>query len=259
MLMLVSPAKSLDESPRPKALAFSQGAFMSQAAQLIEQVRQLAPVDLSQLMHISDDLAQLNFDRNQAWLTPDAEDGVSKQAVLMFKGDVYQGLDAGSLQAADFDYAQAHLRILSGLYGLLRPLDLMRPYRLEMGTKLANAQGKDLYAFWGTQLTEALNAELAKAGKPIVNLASNEYFKAVKPKLLDSDVITPIFKDLKSGQYKIVSFYAKKARGLMVRYAIDHKVEQVEDLKYFDYAGYQFAPALSSEKDWVFTRDQLPE
>jgi cytoplasmic iron level regulating protein YaaA (DUF328/UPF0246 family) len=256
MLMLISPAKSLDETPRPEKLFASESAFLAQAQTLMRQLRELDPAALSSLMHISDDLAQLNFERNQAWLKPTSNDGVSKQALLMFKGDVYQGLDASTLDQAGLDYAQAHVRILSGLYGLLRPLDLMRPYRLEMGTRFANEKGKDLYAFWGDQITECLNQTFEEAGKPIVNLASNEYFKAVKAKNLNSDVVTPIFKDLKSGQYKIVSFYAKKARGLMVRYAIDKQVEQVEDLKYFDYAGYRFAPALSNEKDWVFTRDQ---
>lgn len=255
MLMLISPAKALDESPRSADVTFTQAEFLTQSAELMQVVKPLTPMDLSQLMHISDDLAQLNFDRNQAWCQPTENDGVSKQAVFMFKGDVYQGLDAGSLDKKGLDYAQTHLRILSGLYGLLKPLDLMRPYRLEMGTKLANPKGKDLYAFWGESLTQMLNKTLKSAGKPIVNLASNEYFKAIKPKLLDTPIVTPIFKDLKKGEYKIISFYAKKARGLMVRYAIDHQIENAEDLKYFDYAGYKFAPQLSSEKDWVFTRD----
>lgn len=255
MLMLISPAKALDESPRRADVAYSQADFLAQSAELMQVVKPLEPKDLSHLMHISDDLAQLNFDRNQAWCQPTEDDGVSKQALFMFKGDVYQGLDASSLKQKGLDYAQTHLRILSGLYGLLRPLDLMRPYRLEMGTKLANPKGKDLYAFWGESLTQTLNQTLKNAGKPIVNLASNEYFKAIKPKLLDAPVVTPIFKDLKKGEYKIISFYAKKARGLMVRYAIDQQIENAEDLKYFDYAGYKFAPQLSSEKDWVFTRD----
>lgn len=255
MLMLISPAKALDESARPVDVDFTQADFLSQSAELMQVVKPLEPRDLSQLMHISDDLAQLNFDRNQAWRKPTDSDEVSKQAIFMFKGDVYQGLDAASLDNKGLAYAQTHLRILSGLYGLLKPLDLMRPYRLEMGTKLANPKGKDLYAFWGESLTQSLNKTLTQACKPVVNLASNEYFKAVKPKLLDAPVVTPIFKDLKKGEYKIISFYAKKARGLMVRYAIDHKIENAEDLKYFDYAGYKFAPQLSSEKDWVFTRD----
>lgn len=257
MLMLISPAKSLDETPRNPDLNFTNFDFLPQASELIEVLKPLGPVDLSQLMKISDDLASLNYDRNQAWLEPTAADGISKQALLMFKGDVYQGLDAQTLQAEDLLYAQNHLRILSGLYGLLRPMDLMRPYRLEMGTKLANPKGKNLYYFWGTKITDKLNETLQTAGKPIVNLASNEYFKAVKPKLLTTDVITPIFKDKKNGEYKIISFYAKKARGLMVRYAIDNKVEQVEDLKYFDYEGYKFAPEASSASDWVFLREEV--
>jgi cytoplasmic iron level regulating protein YaaA (DUF328/UPF0246 family) len=155
-------------------------------------------------------------------------------------------------------YLQNHLRILSGLYGLLKPLDLILPYRLEMGTKFANAEGKDLYAFWGNQLTEALNRQLAEQdSRLVVNLASNEYFKAVKKKELNADIITPQFKDWKNGQYKMISFYAKRARGLMARYAAVNQVVQVEDLKYFDYDGYRFAPDLSSEKDWVFTRKQV--
>lgn len=256
MLMLISPAKSLDETPRNPALAFSQADFLNQSADLMQTLRALGPLELTQLMHISDDLAELNYQRNQAWIMPKADDNNAKQAVLMFKGDVYLGLDAAGLDQPGLDYAQTHLRILSGLYGLLRPLDLMLPYRLEMGTKLANNGGKDLYAFWGNKLTDAVNQQLIQSGKPLVNLASNEYFKAIKPKLLNSDVITPQFKDWKNGQYKMISFFAKRARGLMVRYAIDHKIEQVEDLKYFDYDGYQFAADLSNEKDWVFTRKQ---
>jgi cytoplasmic iron level regulating protein YaaA (DUF328/UPF0246 family) len=206
-------------------------------------------------MSISDDLAQLNYERNQAWKVPDLADCVSKPAIYLFKGDVYQGLDAPTLDANGVSYAQKHLRILSGLYGLLRPLDLTRPYRLEMGTKLVNPKGKDLYAFWGDQITQLVNTEIAQAGKPLINLASNEYFKAIKPKRLNAEIITPVFKDMKGGQYKIVSFYAKKARGMMVRYAIDHKVEDAEDLKFFDYGGYQFRPELSSQTHWVYTRD----
>ena len=254
MLMLISPAKALDETPRPRDLAITEGAFMPQAQALMQELQPLGPVELSQLMHISDDLAELNFQRNQAWSLPKADDAAAKQALLMFKGDVYQGLDAASLTPQGWTYAQQHLRILSGLYGLLRPTDLMLPYRLEMGTKFNNSQGKDLYAYWGEQITHAVNDALSQAQGPLVNLASNEYFKAVKPKKLTAPVITPQFKDWKNGQYKMISFYAKKARGLMVRYAIDHQLQEVEGLKHFDYAGYQFAPELSTEKDWVFTR-----
>lgn len=256
MLMLISPAKSLDETPRNPVMPFTHADFLTQSAELIDVLRQLGPQDLSQLMHISDDLAELNYQRNQAWSSPKPDDTRCKQALMMFKGDVYQGLDAITLDPSGLEYAQTHLRILSGLYGLLRPLDLMQPYRLEMGTKLTNAKGKDLYAFWGNALTDAVNRLLPQTGKPLVNLASNEYYKAIKAKSLQTEVITPQFKDWKNGQYKMISFYAKRARGLMVRYAIDHKIEQVEDLKYFDYDGYHFAPELSGEKDWVFTRKQ---
>jgi hypothetical protein len=258
MLMLISPAKALDETPRPRDLAITEGAFMPQAQALMQELQPLGPIELGQLMHISDDLAELNYQRNQAWSLPKADDAAAKQALLMFKGDVYQGLDAASLTEQGWTYAQQHLRILSGLYGLLRPTDLMLPYRLEMGTKFHNSQGKDLYAYWGEQITHAVNDALSQAQGPLVNLASNEYFKAVKPKKLTAPVITPQFKDWKNGQYKMISFYAKKARGLMVRYAIDHQLQEVEGLKHFDYAGYQFAPELSTEKDWVFTR-QLAE
>jgi len=254
MLMLISPAKALDESPRPNELTITEGEFIAQADALMQELRSLGPMELSQLMHISDDLAELNYQRNQTWQTPDVKNPAAKQALLMFKGDVYQGLDATSLSARGWGYAHQHLRILSGLYGLLKPNDLMLPYRLEMGTKFANTQGKDLYAFWGEQITQAVNATLAKAKGPLVNLASNEYFKAVKRKKLTAPVITPQFKDWKNGQYKMISFYAKKARGLMVRYAIDHQLQDAEGLKHFDYAGYQFAPELSTEVDWVFTR-----
>lgn len=254
MLFLISPAKALDETPAPQQLAMTQGAFIPQAQALIEELKQLGPVDIAQLMKLSDKLAELNYDRFQAWQVPFDPD-VVKQAVLLFKGDVYQGLQAGEMDAKQLDYLQNHLRILSGLYGLLKPLDGMLPYRLEMGTKFANAKGKDLYAFWGDQITDLLNQQLAEQdSRLLVNLASNEYFKAVKKKNLNADIITPQFKDWKNGQYKMISFYAKKARGMMMRYAAVNQVEQVEDLKYFDYDGYQFAPELSSEKDWVFTR-----
>jgi len=258
MLMLISPAKALDETLRPRDLAITEGAFMDQAQTLMQELQPLGPVELSQLMHISDDLAELNYQRNQAWSLPKADDAAAKQALLMFKGDVYQGLDAASLTEQGWNYAQQHLRILSGLYGLLRPTDLMLPYRLEMGTKFNNSRGKDLYAYWGEQITHAVNNALSQAQGPLVNLASNEYFKSVKPKKLTAPIITPQFKDWKNGQYKMISFYAKKARGLMVRYAIDHQLKKVEGLKHFDYAGYQFAPELSTEQDWVFTR-QLAE
>lgn len=253
MLMLVSPAKSLDETSVVPTHCRSQGQFLAQSAELIEQLQALGPVEIGQLMHISESLSALNYQRFQDWQQPFNAD--AKPAAWLFKGDVYQGLDAYSLDEAGVEYLQTHLRILSGLYGLLKPCDAMLPYRLEMGTGFKNAKGKDLYAFWGSTLTDALNAELAEQeSKVVVNLASNEYFKAIKTKALHAQVITPIFKDFKNGQYKIISFYAKRARGLMARYAADHNIEQVEDLKYFDVEGYRFAPESSSATDWVFTR-----
>ncbi|MDX1351744.1 MAG: peroxide stress protein YaaA [Thiomicrorhabdus sp.] len=254
MLMVVSPAKALDETTPVQTKLHTQGALLNQAAQLIDELKGVGPVEIGQMMHISEKLSELNYERFQDWTLPFPEDK-AKQAAWLFKGDVYQGLDAYSLDDKGIDYIQNHLAILSGLYGLLRPLDDMLPYRLEMGTKFANQKGKDLYAFWGNQITDQLNKLLAEQqSKTLVNLASNEYFKAVKKKELNGRIITPIFKDWKNGQYKIISFYAKKARGLMVRYAADNQVENAEDLKYFDYEGYKFNPEISTATDWVFTR-----
>lgn len=256
MLTVISPAKTLDyESPLNTA-QYSQPDYLDDSAVLIEELRQLSPPQVSALMGISDKLGALNYGRFQDWqkvFTPDN----ARPAVLAFKGDVYTGLEAETLSEADLLWAQDHLRILSGLYGLLRPLDLMQPYRLEMGTRLANQRGKDLYGFWGNKITEGLNAELDTMSTPVlVNLASNEYFKSVIPKELHGDVITPVFKDWKGGKYKIISFYAKKARGLMSRYIIENHIDDVERLKEFDAAGYAYQPAMSSAREWVFTRDE---
>jgi hypothetical protein len=200
-------------------------------------------------------LGELNYERFLNWHRPFDSDN-AKQALLAFTGDVYTGLAADTFKADDFKFAQQHLRILSGLYGLLRPLDLMQPYRLEMGTKFANRSGKNLYDFWGEKITEAVNAQLDKLGSQVlVNLASNEYFKAIKPKVLGAEIITPVFKDLKGGKYKIVSFYAKKARGMMAAYAIKNRITDVQALKQFDTAGYAYNPAMSTAREWVFTRD----
>ncbi|UYM14447.1 peroxide stress protein YaaA [Endozoicomonas euniceicola] len=257
MLMVVSPAKTLDYDTQPVTSASSQPDFLEQAEALVKQLRTLTPADLGSLMKISDKLAQLNAARFEAWRRPFTPDN-AKQAVLAFKGDVYTGLDAETLTEKQFQFTQKHLRILSGLYGILRPLDLMQAYRLEMGTKFANSAGKDLYAFWGDQITEKLNEDIAAhKHKVLVNLASNEYFKSVKPKQLNVPVITPVFKDWKSGQYKIISFYAKKARGLMCRYAIDQKITKAEQLKSFDYEGYSYNESMSSDSEWVFIRDAV--
>jgi cytoplasmic iron level regulating protein YaaA (DUF328/UPF0246 family) len=256
MLMLISPAKTLDFDSAPATDKHTQSDFLAESQALIDELQALSPADVSGLMRISDKLGLLNFDRFQAWQTPFNLDN-AKQAVLAFQGDVYTGLAAETFTADAFDFAQQHLRILSGLYGLLRPLDLIQPYRLEMGTKFSNRRGANLYQFWGEQLTQAVNQQLAAINsKAVVNLASNEYFKAIKPKQLAGEVITPVFKDWKNGQYKIISFYAKKARGLMSAYAINNRLTSAEDLKHFDVAGYGFAAQLSSEREWVFTRKE---
>lgn len=254
MLLVISPAKNLDYETPAKTKQKSEPDFLDDAQALIDELRELAPQDISSLMGISDKLGVLNFDRYQQWSTPFTEDN-AKQAVLAFNGDVYTGLDANSFKADEFKFAQKHLRILSGLYGLLRPLDLMQPYRLEMGTKFANQRGKDLYQFWGETITDALNKQLKSVkSEVLINLASNEYFKSVKPKLLNAEIITPVFKDWKGDKYKIISFYAKKARGLMAAYIIKNKLTDAEAIKGFDYEGYSFNEAMSSAKEWVFTR-----
>lgn len=254
MLLVISPAKTLDYETPSITNKFTQPDFLDQSALLIEELRELSPAAVGSLMSISDKLSQLNAARFQAWSAPFSPDN-AKQAVLAFKGDVYTGLDAETLNEQQLSFAQKHLRILSGLYGLLRPLDLMQAYRLEMGTRFTNQRGKDLYQFWGSMITEQLNQELAsQKSQVLVNLASNEYYKSVQPKQINGQIITPVFKDWKNDQYKIISFYAKKARGLMCRYIIDHNIDQPEEMKSFDYEGYAFNGAMSSDKAWVFTR-----
>ncbi|WP_417765275.1 peroxide stress protein YaaA [Spongiibacter tropicus] len=255
MLMLISPAKTLDFDTPAHTAQYSQPDFLDESKALIKELRALAPQDISALMKISDKLGTLNYQRFADWQTPFAPDN-AKQAVLAFRGDVYTGLDADSMSDDDLAFAQQHLRILSGLYGLLRPLDLIQPYRLEMGTKFANARGKNLYDFWGNDITEAINAQLKEAGPLVVNLASNEYFGAVKPKALNAEMVTPVFKDFKNGKYKIISFYAKKARGLMSAYIIKNRITDAEQLKTFDVDGYYFSPEESSDNEWVFLRDE---
>lgn len=255
MLMVISPAKTLDYDTAPATKTATQPDFLDDSAELINELRALAPQDISTLMSISDQLGTLNFDRFQQWSQPFTADN-AKQAVLAFKGDVYTGLQAESFTAQEFKFAQKHLRILSGLYGVLRPLDLMQAYRLEMGTKFQNGRGKNLYEFWGDKVTDALNAQLKKLKTDtLVNLASNEYFKVVNKKILNAEIITPAFKDLKNGEYKIISFYAKKARGLMSAWAIQNGVTQAEGLKDFHVHGYQYNAELSKGNTWVFTRD----
>ncbi len=256
MLIVISPAKTLDYKTPAHSSTFSQPDLLDHAQELIDQLRDLAPADIARLMSVSDNIASLNAARFEAWQQPFTVDN-AKQAVLAFKGDVYTGLDAESLNEQQLAFAQEHLRILSGLYGLLRPLDLMQAYRLEMGSRFANHRGKDLYAFWGNIITNKLNEELAKQNsQTLINLASNEYFKSVNKKNLNAEIITPVFKDKKNGQYKIISFYAKKARGLMSRYIIDHRIDNPAKLKAFNYGGYSFDDSLSDSNTWTFTRDQ---
>jgi len=259
MLMVISPAKTLDFETPPVTQRFTQPQYLDHSQELIEQLRTLSPAQISELMHVSDKIGGLNAARFGSW-TPAFTPDNAKQALLAFKGDVYTGLHAEDFNDADFDYAQTHLRMLSGLYGLLRPLDLMQPYRLEMGTKFANARGKDLYAFWGTRISEWLNEALAEQGDEVLlNLASNEYFSAVKRSALNARIINTEFRDQKNGQYKIISFYAKKARGMMARFVIRERIQNSEQLKTFDEQGYRFSAELSKPDNLVFLRDHAPE
>ena len=258
MLTVLSPAKTLDYETAPITQSATLPRFMDQSALLVEDARGLDPDAIRALMGVSEQIAHLNHERFMNWQSESNSDN-AKQAVLAFTGDVYTGLQAETLSDDDLDFAQTRLRILSGLYGLLRPLDLMQPYRLEMGLKFANQRGKNLYEFWGEQLTDTLNADLVSAKTDVlINLASNEYFKAVTPKLLNADIITPQFKDLKNGQYKMISFFAKKARGVMARYIIDNRITEAEALKSFSEAGYYYSDAQSQGDQWVFLRDEVP-
>ncbi|MDR6388776.1 peroxide stress protein YaaA [Paraburkholderia phenoliruptrix] len=256
MIIVLSPAKSLDYDTPPHVKKHTIPDFVDDAAELISGLRRLSPQQIASLMSISDQLAHLNVERYAQWSPRFGTDN-AKQAVLAFNGDVYEGLNAKTLSSADLDFAQNHVRVLSGLYGLLRPLDLLQPYRLEMGTRLANPRGKDLYAFWGERITQALNVQLKKraaGSRVLVNCASGEYFRSVKPKLLEAPVITPVFEDWKGGRYKIISFHAKRARGLMARYAVEHRLDQPEQLKAFDSEGYAFDAQASNDSTYVFRR-----
>ena len=258
MILVISPAKALDYETPPTTATFTQPDFLDQSAELIDILREKSPAQIAELMSLSDQLSSLNVARYASWSRPFAADN-AKQALLAFNGDVYEGLDATSLTEADLAWAQDHLRILSGLYGVLRPLDLMQVYRLEMGTRLASPRGKNLYEFWGERITDELNRLLAReedAGRErvLVNLASDEYFKSVKPKKLKGRIVTPVFEDWKGGRYKIISFYAKRARGLMSRYVITKRIDEVEALQGFDAEGYAFAADASDADTLVFRR-----
>jgi cytoplasmic iron level regulating protein YaaA (DUF328/UPF0246 family) len=259
MLILLSPAKSLDLDSPATLTSATQPEFIAQAAQLVAQLKEFSPPQLAQLMGISDALATLNVARYASWSTQFSATN-AKQAVLTFNGDVYEGLNAPSLSEKQLFWAQDHVRILSGLYGVLRPLDYLQPYRLEMGTRLANPNGKDLYAFWGGQITAKLNEVLASfsgKSKVLINCASDEYFKAVQVRNLEAPVITPVFEDWK-GRWNVVSFYAKRARGFMARYVVTHNITQPEKLKDFDAEGYEFDSQASDSFTWRFRRHQAP-
>ena len=256
MLFLLSPAKSLEyERPLPAGLGHTLPPFIPQSTELIEVLRQLPPQEVGALMSISDKLAQLNTARYAAW-QPEFTADNARQALFAFNGDVYEGLDAYSLQADDIAWAQDHVLMLSGLYGALRPLDWMQPYRLEMGTRLANAHGSNLYQFWGSRIAQLINERQAQDAQPVVvNLASQEYFKSVDRKHLKARVVECVFEDYKGGTYKIISFHAKHARGLMARYAITHRLTQPEQLMAFDVNGYAYAPEVSRPERLVFRRN----
>lgn len=254
MLIVVSPAKKLDYGSSAKTRVFTTADYIDHSGQLIKRLRNFSSLDIAELMNVSSKIADLNFERYEKW-SPTFTTENSKQAILAFKGDVYLGLDAQSFNASDFTFSQKHLRILSGLYGLLRPLDLMQPYRLEMGSKLKTSRGKNLYEFWDTLITDGLNKQLSKIGSEVLlNLASNEYFKSIKTKTLQAEIITPVFKDYKNGDYKMIGVYAKKARGLLSRYIIKNKITQVNSIKSFNEEHYKFNKKLSKGTQWVFTR-----
>jgi len=256
MLAVISPAKTLDFETAPLIKKHTTPDFLDDSEKLIAKLRRVSKKKLGELMSISPDLAALNTQRYQDWAQPFTPEN-SKPAIMAFKGDVYTGFELEKFSARDFDYAQAHLRILSGLHGLLRPLDLIQPYRLEMGTALATRGGKNLYAFWGSKISEALNDALEASGSNVlINLASQEYYGSVDGKTLKARVIACSFKDLKNGQYKVLSFFAKKARGTMSDFIIRNRINDPEGLKDFDGMGYRYDAKASTEDEWVFTRDE---
>lgn len=252
MKIVISPAKSLNYESSAPTGEFSQPVFLKQAERLSKILKKKSARSLSKMMSISPELGQLNYERNQNWNLPFDLDN-AKQAVYAFTGEVYRGLDMNSLATDHLDFLQENLRILSGQYGVLKPLDLMQAYRLEMGTKLKVGVKPNLYKFWQPLIAKNLNEEMSD-GEVLVNLASNEYFKAIDKKELKANVVTPVFKDLKNGEYKVIMTFAKHARGMMVRYIVDHKITDVEDLKGFNYGGYGFDDNLSTSSELVFTR-----
>ncbi|MEZ7925642.1 MAG: peroxide stress protein YaaA [Flavobacteriales bacterium] len=250
MHILLSPAKTLNMDAIPSDHKISEFPFGKEATLLIKDLKKLKSIEVQSLMNVSATIAELNTDRFNKWSLPFSLEN-AKPAIHAFKGDVYTGMDASSLTEDELNFAQESLSILSGLYGLLRPFDLMQAYRLEMGTKFATKRGKNLYVFWGDKITEEINA---REKDTLLNLASNEYFKAVNKKTLRANLITPVFKDEKNGILKVISFFAKKARGMMARYIIQNHITNVEEIKNFNLGGYAFNQSLSTDKEWVFTR-----
>ncbi|RLD56102.1 MAG: peroxide stress protein YaaA [Bacteroidetes bacterium] len=254
MLIIISPAKTLDTEKQSVTAKYSQPEFLDEAQSLIGELQNFSPDGLSKIMKISPKLADLNWTRFKEWILPFTLQN-SKQALLCFKGDVYTGLEASTLQTDEIDFANNHLRILSGLYGILRPFDLMQAYRLEMGIPLKSGKRKNLYGFWGDKITNNLNKTIADGNiKHLINLASNEYYKAIDPKNVNAEIITPVFKEFRNGQYKFLSVFGKRARGLMARFIIQNKLTDPEQMKLFDMEGYYFNDKLSGETEWVFTR-----
>ena len=256
MLALISPAKTLDYETALPTDTYTQPRLLEQSQQLIDVCRKLSATEIVSLMTVSEKIANLNVERFRDW-NADFDFSNARQALFAFKGDVYTGLDAYHLKDQDINFAQQHLRMLSGLYGLLRPLDLMMPYRLEMGTKLKNSRGHNLYEFWGSIITDQINQDLAEIdAKVLVNLASDEYYKSVNEKKIKAEIVKPVFLDQKNGKYKVISFYAKKARGLMARFIIENQLNKAEDIKAFNTEGYYFDADNSSAKELVFKRDE---
>ncbi len=254
MIILLSPAKTLDFETPAVEKTCTEPDFLALSKSLISGLSKMSNEEISNLMGISEKLAALNSERYKSWNVKH-ESKNSKQAILAFKGDVYEGMKAWDYTKEDFNYAQENLRLLSGLYGLLRPLDLIQPHRLEMGTVYANPAGKDLYAFWGDRLCKALNRDLKVSGsKFLINLASQEYFKSTQPKNLEGKIVSPVFKDEKNGKFKIISFYAKKARGMMASFLIKNRIKSMDDLQKFNDSGYQFEPSESTDLQPVFLR-----
>ena len=252
MKILLSPAKSLDyksDLPTPKT---SEGCFLNEAQYLNNILKEKSPKELSELMNISSSLGELNYQRNNSWSLPFSQKN-ARQSIYAFSGDVYRGLDSYTVEEGKIDFMQNSVRIISGLYGLLKPLDLIQPYRLEMGTKMPVNDNKNLYEYWRQKITSQLNNELAD-DEPVLNLASNEYFKAIDSKVVKTDIYTANFKQLKNGEYKTIAIFSKKARGMMTRFIIDNNITDVNDLKSFNYDGYMFHESLSSEREFIFTR-----